>query len=133
MAVYSTQEELQHALREIFPSIKELQILRMMLSPILKKDFISIRLEWYYIKLKKSLFSVFSKGSFKPGRSKLEETEKRTHQTMQIFFWFFGTMLHDLYHIIVHLNTLTHPLRKLLQKDVDFDWTKTSNKAFEKL
>ena len=38
-------------------------------------------------------------------------------------------MLNDLYQIIVHLNTLTHPLRELLQKKVDFDW----NETFEKL
>ena len=43
-------------------------------------------------------------------------------------FWIFRIMLND-YYIIVHLNTFTHPLRELLQKKVDFDWTGTSNKA----
>ena len=42
-------------------------------------------------------------------------------------------MLNDLYQIIVHLNTLTHPLRELLQKNVDFDWSETFNETFEKL
>ena len=32
-------------------------------------------------------------------------------------------MLNDLYQIIEHLNTLTHPLGELLQKEVHFDWT----------
>ena len=41
-------------------------------------------------------------------------------------------MLNDLYQIIVHLNTLTHPLRELLQKNVDFDWSETFNETFEK-
>ena len=42
-------------------------------------------------------------------------------------------MLNDLYQIIIHLNTLIHPLRQLLQKEVDFDWTETCNRAFKKL
>ena len=42
-------------------------------------------------------------------------------------------MLNDLYQIIVHLNTLTHPLRELLQKNVDFDWSETFSETFEKL
>ena len=42
-------------------------------------------------------------------------------------------MLNDLYQIIVHLNTVAHPLRELSQKDADFDWTETCNEAFEKL
>ena len=37
-------------------------------------------------------------------------------------------MLSDLCQIIVHLNTLTHPLTELLQKEVDFD----SNEAVTK-
>ena len=42
-------------------------------------------------------------------------------------------MLNNLSQIIVHLNTLTHPLRELLQKEDNFDLTETSNKAFVKL
>ena len=42
-------------------------------------------------------------------------------------------MLNDLYQVILHLNTLTHPLSELLQKNVDFDWTEACNEAFEKL
>lgn len=42
-------------------------------------------------------------------------------------------MLNDLYKIIVHLNTITHPFRELLQKKVVFDWTETCSEAFEKL
>ena len=38
-------------------------------------------------------------------------------------------MLNNLYQIIVHLNTLTHPLRELLQKYVDL----TCSEAFGKL
>ena len=34
---------------------------------------------------------------------------------------------------MVHLNTPTHPLIELLQKEVDFDWTGNCNKAFGKL
>ena len=48
-------------------------------------------------------------------------------------FWVFRTMLNDLYQIIVHFNTLTHPLIELLQKEVYFDWTETCNEAFGKL
>ena len=42
-------------------------------------------------------------------------------------------MLNDLYQVILRLNTLTHPLSELLQKNVDFDWTEACNEAFEKL
>ena len=45
-------------------------------------------------------------------------------------------MLNDLYQIIevmVHLNTPTHPLIELLQKEDDFDWTGNCNKVFGKL
>ena len=42
-------------------------------------------------------------------------------------------MLNNLYQIIVHLNTLAHPLRKLLQKQVDFDRAGTCDVAFGKL
>ena len=42
-------------------------------------------------------------------------------------------MLNDLYKIIVHLNSLTHPLRELLHKEVDFHWTGICNEAFGKL
>ena len=31
------------------------------------------------------------------------------------------------------MNTLTEPLRELLQKEVDFEWTGTCNEAFGKL
>ena len=34
------------------------------------------------------------------------------------FFWVFQTKLNGLYQIIVHLNTLTHPLRELIQKPI---------------
>ena len=37
-------------------------------------------------------------------------------------------MLRDLYQIIVHINTLTHPLTELLQKEVDFDWNEAVTK-----
>ena len=40
-------------------------------------------------------------------------------------------MSNNLYQIIVHLNTLTHLLRELLQKEVAFDWTETCNEAFK--
>ena len=33
----------------------------------------------------------------------------------------FRILLNDLYQIIVRLNTLTYPLRELLQMQVDFD------------
>ena len=39
-------------------------------------------------------------------------------------------MLNDLYQIIVHLNTLTDSLRKLLQKEVYFDCTGTCNEIY---
>ena len=39
-------------------------------------------------------------------------------------------MLKDLYQIIVHLNTLTDSLRKLLQKEVYFDCTGTCNEIY---
>ena len=39
-------------------------------------------------------------------------------------------MLNDLYQIIVHLNTLTDSLRKLLQKEVYFDCTRTCNEIY---
>ena len=42
-------------------------------------------------------------------------------------------MLSDLYQIIVRLNILTHPLRELLQKEVNFDSTGICNEAFGKL
>ena len=42
-------------------------------------------------------------------------------------------MLNDLYQIVVHLNTLAHPLRELLQKQVDFDRAGTCNEVFGKL
>ena len=42
-------------------------------------------------------------------------------------------MLNNLYQIIVQLNTLTHPLIELLQKDVVFDWPETCNEAFGRL
>ena len=48
-------------------------------------------------------------------------------------FWVFRTLLNDLYQIILHLNTLTHPIREFLQKNVDFEWTGTCNEAFGKL
>ena len=49
--------------------------------------------------------------------------KKRTHQTL----------LSNLYQVIVHLHTLTLPLRDFWQKEVDFDWTGTCNEAFGKL
>ena len=42
-------------------------------------------------------------------------------------------MINDLSQIIVHLNTLTHPLKEILQKEGSFDWNETSNEAFVKL
>ena len=54
-------------------------------------------------------------------------------EKLRSFLWVFRTMLNDLCQIIVLLNTLKHPLREPLQKEVDFDWTETSNEAFEKL
>ena len=48
--VYSSKEELHYALREIFPGIKRVEILQTILLPILRRDFIPIRLEWYYVK-----------------------------------------------------------------------------------
>ena len=46
-------------------------------------------------------------------------------------------MLNDLYQIIVQFSTkyitLTYPLRELLQKKVDFDWTGICNEVFEEL
>ena len=36
-------------------------------------------------------------------------------------FWIFLTMLHTLYQIIVHLDTLTEHSRELLWKELDFD------------
>ena len=53
------QEELYYAHREIFRE-RELKILQIILWPILGKDFIAIRLEWYYIKPQE----VFIKESF---------------------------------------------------------------------
>ena len=52
-------------------------------------------------------------------RPNLEETEKRTHEknAKKLSFWVSRIVLNDLYQIIAHLNTLTHPLgRQLLQK-----------------
>ena len=54
-------------------------------------------------------------------------------QKISEVFFVFRTFLNDLYQTIVHLNTLTHPLRKLLQIKVDFHWTGTCNEAFGKL
>ena len=45
----------------------------------------------------------------------------------------FRILLNDLYQIIVRLNTLTYPLRELLQMQVDFDWPGAYNEAFGKL
>ena len=42
-------------------------------------------------------------------------------------------MLNNLCQILVPLNRLTEPLRELSQKGVNFDWTKTYDKAFIKL
>ena len=39
-------------------------------------------------------------------------------------------MLNDFYQIIVHLNTLTHPLR---EKGIAFDWTEIPNETFKNL
>ena len=59
----------------------------MIFSPIFKKNFIAIRLKWYYIKLQEEFIfcrrSSFFNGFFseegnKPDRSRLEKTEK-TH------------------------------------------------------
>ena len=66
-------------------------------------------------------------------RSILEETEKCTQQKMQKKFLGLRIVLNGLYQIIVHLNTLTHPLRESLQKEVNFVWTGICNEAFEKL
>ena len=41
--------------------------------------------------------------------------------------------LNDLYQTIVHLNTLIRPLSELLQKEVDFHWTRLCNEAFQNL
>ena len=49
------------------------------------------------------------------------------------FFWVFRTLLNNLHQIAVHLNSLTHPLRELLSKEVNFHWTGTCNEAFAKL
>ena len=48
-------------------------------------------------------------------------------------FWSLQTLLNDFYQTIVHLNTLTHPLIKLLQKEIDFYLIETCNEAFGKL
>ena len=90
----------------------------MMFSPIFRKDFIAIDSNGIILNFKKRLFSrdshqwFFFEEGVKPDISKLEETRG-----------VFRAMLNDLYQIIVNLNTLTHLLRKLLQKEVDFDWT----------
>ena len=34
---------------------------------------------------------------------------------------------------MIHLDKLTHPLRELLQKELNFDWTGTCNEALRKL
>ena len=54
-------------------------------------------------------------------------------QKTKKFFLGFLNILNYLYQIIVHLITLTHPLREPLQKEVDFDWIGTCNEAFRKL
>ena len=49
----------------------------------------------------------------------------------------FRIVLNDFYQIIVQFSTkyitLTYPLRELLQKKVDFDWTGICNEVFEEL
>ena len=109
----------------------------MIFSPIFRKDFIAIRLEWYHIKLQE-VFNFYRKSLFRQfffikTRQITKTHTPRNAKTLESFFWVFRTLLNDLCQIIVRLNTLTHPLRELLQKDVDFDWNETSNEAFEKL
>ena len=54
----------------------------MIFGPIFRKDFIAIKLKWYYIKSHEVIIfqrhspMVFSKEATKPDRSKLEETEE---------------------------------------------------------
>ena len=54
-------------------------------------------------------------------------------QKIQEVFWVFQTLSNNLYQVIVHLNTLTHHLRQLLQMEVDFDRTGICNEACGKL
>ena len=61
---------------------------------------------------------LFPNEGIKPGRSKLEETEK-THTTknaknLKSFFWFFRTMLNDLYQIIVRFKYIYSFLKRTL-------------------
>ena len=39
-------------------------------------------------------------------------------------------MFNNLFQIIVQLNALTEPLRELLHKEVNFDWTGTCNEIY---
>ena len=81
---------------------------------------------------KDSLQWFFSREGIKLDKSKLEKTEKNKHtkkcRKIKKFFEFSELF----YQIIVHLMTLTEPLRELFEREVDFDWTGTCNKGFGK-
>ena len=111
---------------------------------ILRKGLMKIRLEWYYIEPQEvfSLKTVFFQKVFhlwkvlNQTQRKLENARIKKCKKIDVF-QVFRIVLNDLYQIIVQFSTkyitLTYPLRELLQKKVDFDWTGICNEVFEEL
>ena len=111
---------------------------------ILRNDLMKIRLEWYYIEPEKVFFlktAFFSKvfhlwKVLNQTQRKLENARIKKCEKIDVF-QVFRIVLNDFYQIIVQFSTkyitLTYPLRELLQKKVDFDWTGICNEVFEEL
>ena len=92
------------------------------------------------LNLMKSLFSkdrlqcFFSKEGI-PDWLKLGETEKNhtPKNAINFFFKFFWKIYTKYSTLIYKYSAVTHPLREVLLKVVNFDWTETCNEAFRKL
>ena len=79
-----------------------------------------------YLFSKDSLQWFYSKEGNNPDGSKFAEKVTHTKKCKKLKNLFEFSEL-------CSTNTLTHPLRELLQKEINFDWTGTCNEAFGEL